>query len=122
MKWMREELDGLQVDSLAFRDTVYNRYVLGKEDKVTKKMNLKISTPDPNAPIHSQMKKGWFILEGLPRLRRRSRWPDLPSFLGYYLPLGQYRYIPSGAHIHSTALERRDNPENPYDPPNLKDF
>lgn len=122
LHWMREELDALQVDSLAFRETVYNRYVLGKEDKVTKKMNLKISTPDPHAPIHSQMKYGWFLLEGLPRLRRRSRWPDTPSFLGYYLPLGQHRYIPPGSVIHPSALARRDNPDNAYDPPNLRGF
>lgn len=122
MQWMREELDSLQVDGLAFRDIVYDRYVLGKEDKVTKKMNLKISKPDPHAPMHSQMKKGWFILEAVPRLRRRSRWPDRRSFLGYYLPLGQYRYIPPGSEIHPTALARRDQPGNGYNPPNLKGF
>ncbi|WP_223424144.1 DUF2235 domain-containing protein [Tateyamaria pelophila] len=122
LQWMREELDALEVDSLAFRETTYNRYVLGKEDKVTRKMNLKISKPDPNAPLHSQMKKGWFLLEGFPRLRHRSRWPDNRSFLGYYVPLGQYRYIPPDSVIHPTALERRDNPDNDYDPPNLKGF
>lgn len=50
MNWMREELDGLGVDQLAFRDISYKRYVLGKEDKVTAKMNLTISKPDPSAP------------------------------------------------------------------------
>jgi uncharacterized protein (DUF2235 family) len=122
LHWMREELDALQVDSLAFRDIVYDRYVLGKEDKVTKKMNLKISRPDPHAPLHNQMKKGWFVLEAFPRLRRRSRWPDQRSVLGYYLPLGQYRYIPPGSEIHPSALARRDKPANKYDPPNLKGF
>ena len=43
MQWMREELDALGVDHLEFRTIVYNRYVLGKEDKVTKKMNLTIA-------------------------------------------------------------------------------
>jgi len=122
MQWMREELDGLGEDHLDFRDITYNRYVLGKEDKVTKKMNLVISKPDPSAPLHSQMKKGWFVLEGFPRLRRRSRWPDQKHLFGYYLPLGQPRYIPPNSVIHPTALERRDNPSNDYDPPNLKDF
>ncbi|MEM6577803.1 MAG: DUF2235 domain-containing protein [Pseudomonadota bacterium] len=122
MQWMRQELDGLGVDSLDFRDITYNRYVLGKEDKVTKKMNLAISKPDPSAPLHSQMKKGWFALEGLPRLRRRSRWPDQKHFFGYYIPLGQPRYIPPDSVIHATAVERRENRSNEYDPPNLRDF
>lgn len=122
LHWMRAELDALQVDGLAFRDIVYNRYVLGKEDKVTRKMNLKISKPDPNAPLHSQMKKGWFVLEAFPRLKRRSRWPGQRGLLGYYIPLGQYRYIPPGSEIHPSALERRDARANNYDPPNLKGF
>ncbi|MEO9685321.1 MAG: DUF2235 domain-containing protein [Tateyamaria sp.] len=122
MHWMRQELDALSVDGLAFRETIYNRYILGKEDKDTKRMNLQISKPNPFAPLHSQIKKGWFILEALPRLKRRSRWPKQWGFCGYYLPLGQYRHIPPGSEIHETALERRNDPENDYDPPNLKEF
>ena len=122
MKWMREEIDGLGVDGLAFRDISYNRYVLGKEDKITKKMNLKIAKPDPSAPLHSQMKRGWFLLEGLPRLSRRSRWPKQWNILGYYLPLGQPRYIPPGSEIHPSVFERRSAPANKYAPINLKDF
>ena len=122
MQWMREELDGLKVDKLAFRTISYNRYVLGKEDKVTAKMGLTVSKPDPSAPLHSQMKKGWFILEIFPRLRRRCRWPKQWSILGYYIPWGQHRYIPPGSNIHSTALERRADAKNKYDPPNLKPF
>lgn len=121
LHWMRQELDALQVDSLAFRDITYNRYVLGKEDKVTKKMKLNISSPDPLAPLHSQMRKGWFVLEGLPRLRRRSRWPGQKSLFGYYIPFGQRRYIPPGSTIHDSALERRADPKSGYDPDNLKD-
>ncbi len=122
MHWMREQLDGLDVDQLAFREISYKRYVLGKKDKVTEKMQLTVATPDPKAPLHSQMKKGWFILEIFLRLRNRSRWPDLKSFLGYYIPWAQHRYIPPDAEIHPTALERRDDPTNNYDPPNLKPF
>ncbi len=122
MHWMREEIDGLGDDGLAFREPTYNRYVLGKEDKVTKRMNLVISKPDYRADLHSQMKKGWFILEGFPRLRHRSRWPDQKSFFGYYLPLGQRRFIPPGSSIHPTALERRDDKSTNYSPPNLDGF
>ncbi|WP_420013020.1 DUF2235 domain-containing protein [Tateyamaria sp.] len=122
MDWMRQELDALAVDSLAFREITYNRYVLGKKDKITEKMNLEISVPDPNAPLHSQMIKGWLILEAFPRLKRRSRWPKQWNILGYYLPLGQHRYIPPGSEIHESVSERRAEAKNAYDPPNLKGF
>lgn len=121
MQWMREELDQLSVDKLEFRKIYYNRYVLGKQDEITNKMRLQIAKPNANAPLHSQLLKGWFILEALPRLARRSRWPEQQSFLGYYLPLAQYRFIPDDATIHPSAFERRQKTPD-YDPPNLAKF
>ena len=107
MEWMRQELDALGQDALEFRDNYYDRYVKGVEDKVTRRMGLKISAPDPLAPLHSQMRKGWFLLEPFPRLVRRSRWPDQKGLLGYYLPLGQRRFIPADATIHPSVETRR---------------
>lgn len=124
MHWMRQELDALGVDGLEFRDTFYNRYVLGKQDEVTKRMKLDISEPSALAPLHSQMKiqKFWPILEIFPRLMRRSNWPNQKGMFGYYLPLGQYRYIPKGAEIHPSAFERRKAKIDGYAPLNLADF
>ena len=122
MHWMRQELDGLGVDKLEFRDKYYNRYVLGMEDEITIKMNLDISEPDAKAPIHNQIWKGWFVTEILPRQHKRSRWPKQWSILGYYFPLGQYRYIPPESDIHPSALERKADPACNYDPPNLREF
>ncbi|CUH53752.1 DUF2235 domain-containing protein [Shimia marina] len=122
MQWMREELDALDSDSaLVFRDIFYNRYVLGREDEVTKRMGLAISPPDAKAPLHSQMKlhKFWPLLEIFPRRASRSRYPDQKDWLGYYLPLAQPRYIAPGSHIHPTVAERQSDPATPYDPPNL---
>lgn len=107
MEWMRSELDQMGVDRLEFRDRYYDRYVLGKKDAVTDRMGLQISSPDPNAPLHSQMRKGWFVLEIFPRLCRRSEWPDQRGVFGYYLPLGQHRYIPPDAQLHASVQERR---------------
>ena len=121
MHWMRQELDGLAVDKLEFRPIYYNRYVLGKEDRITKKMGLSVAEPDATAPLHSQMRKGWFLLEAFPRLVRRSRWPGLTGVLGYYLPLAQYRFIPEDADIHPSAFERREADPD-YNPPNLAKF
>ena len=119
MQWMREELDALGADSLEFRPIYYDRYVLGHEDEVTKRMRLNIAPPKPSAPLHSQMKNGWFLLEPFPRLVRRSEWPDQPGWLGYYLPLGQPRHIPPDATIHPTVWQRRDALGAAYDPGNL---
>ena len=82
-------------------------------------MGLDIAAPDPGAPLHSQMKKGWFLLEPLPRLSKRSKWPDQKGFLGYYLPLGQYRYNSEDAEIHPSVQERRQKFSGDYNPPNL---
>lgn len=120
MEWMRAELDALDEDGrLVFRERFYDRYVRGIPDEITRRMNLDISTPSPHAPMHSQMRKGWFLIEALPRLARRSRWPDQNSLLGYYLPLGQRRYIPPGSAIDHAAWKRKARPENAYDPSNL---
>ena len=122
MEWMREELDGLGVDAPVFRTQYYDRYVRGVKDEITERMGLKISVPDGRAPLHSNMRKGWFLLEWFPRLRRRSRWPEFKGRRGYYLPRGQYRYIPPGSAIHPTALARKADAETGYAPPNLRDF
>lgn len=123
MQWMRQELDALEVDKLEFRERYYQRYVMGQEDEVTRRMKLQISAPKATAKLHSQLRfpKPWLLLEILPRLTRRSRWPNQKGLLGYYLPLGQPRYIPKGAEIHPSALRRRDAMTD-YDPVNLRGF
>ena len=76
LNWMRQELDLLGVNGLEFRDGFYQRYVMGKEDKVTRRMKLDVSAPNAMAKTHSQMAKGWFLLEWIPRPVGKSRWPD----------------------------------------------
>ncbi len=121
MVWMRDELDALGVAKLEFSEQHYNRYVRGIPDDVTKENDLAFCAPDATANLHSQMPYGWFLLEGLPRLVRRSEWPTQPGFLGYYLPLAQHRFIPDGAEIHPSAFERRKSDPG-YNPPNLAKF
>lgn len=119
--WMRAELDALGKDAPAFREQFYNRYVLGEEDEITRRMGLRISRPDPAAPLHDQLRTGWLwrLTEMLPRLKRRSRWPHLAGKPGYYIPRGQPRFIPEGDEIHPSAYERRDRLGKGYAPPNL---
>jgi len=123
MQWMRQELDALEVDKLEFRERYYQRYVMGKEDEVTRRMKLQISAPAATAKLHSQLTfpKPWLLLEILPRLTRRSRWPNQKGLFGYYWPLCQPRYIPQGADIHPSAFQRREELAD-YDPVNLQGF
>lgn len=116
LNWMREELDGLGDDGLEFRQIYYDRYVLGKEDDVVRENDLDISEPKATAPLHSQMKKGWFLIEWIPRRVSKSSWPNQRGLFGFYLPLGQKRYIAPGSAIHPAAIERRDAPGSDYDP------
>ncbi|MGR3713185.1 MAG: T6SS phospholipase effector Tle1-like catalytic domain-containing protein [Shimia sp.] len=123
MEWMRAELDSLGVDKLEFRKEFYNRYVLGKKDKVTERMGLEIAEPDPLAPLHSQMKlrKFWPVLEIFPRFVSRSRWPNQKGWFGYYFPVAQPRYIPHGSNIDPSAFKRRAELSD-YAPENLHNF
>lgn len=124
MEWMRQEVDALGVDSLEFREKFYNRYVRAEQDQVTERMGLQIAAPDPQARLHDQLAglSFWKVLEVLPRLNRRSRWPDRQGRPGYYLPLGQQRYIPPGSDIHPSAFRRRAGSGGTYDPENLRGF
>ncbi|WP_282091673.1 DUF2235 domain-containing protein [Epibacterium ulvae] len=123
LHWMRQELDALGVDALEFREIYYNRYALGKRDKVTERMQLEVSEPNAKGPLHDQLQNlAWKVLEYLPRLKSRSDWPDQYKEPGYYQPKGQYRYIPPNADIHSSAFDRRDCLETEYAPPNLRAF
>lgn len=124
MAWMRQELDELGVDQLEFRERFYSRYVQGREDKVTARMGLEISKPDPQAKLHDQLAglSFWKVLEILPRLNRRSRWPEQAERAGYYLPRGQQRHIPPGSSIHTSAFARRAVGTDGYDPENLRGF
>ncbi|MCP5074013.1 MAG: DUF2235 domain-containing protein [Rhodobacteraceae bacterium] len=133
LQWMKEELDVLKSSDgtagpeLEFRTRLFNKYVLGQVSQRSLDKGVVLSKPDPCAKMHSQMIFGWFLLEALPRLVRRSRWPELkglrfPILIWYYLPLGQYRYIPPDAEIHHTVQERQKDSVKPYDPPNLSGF
>ena len=53
----------------------------------------------------------------LPKRTKWREWKQRPSFLGFYLPLGEPRPIPDGAIIHQSVLDRIA--QTPYRPVNL---
>lgn len=65
------------------------------------------------------MKKGWFLLEIFPRKAWRSQWKPQSSLLGFYIPLGQRRFIEPDADIRPTVQQRKADPSSNYGPSNL---
>jgi uncharacterized protein (DUF2235 family) len=111
LDWMVKEA---KAQGLKFRPRLYKRLVLGQ--------NVKNSTrnyvaPDPAAPLRNSLRGFWWLLEVLPKRTRYREWPDRPSFLGFYVPLGEPRQIASDSNIDPSVRERQDKTD--YDPINL---
>lgn len=80
-----------------------NHLVLGKERKDS---NRVYSVPDVRARLHRSLTPLWWLLEVVPKRTRWREWPRRPSLLGFYLPLGEPRFIPEGALIHGSVFDR----------------
>ena len=111
LNWMIEEAAS---HGLKFRSTLLRRLVLGR--------NVKNSTrnyvaPDPTAPLHQSLKGLWWLLEVLPKRLKYREWSGRPSILGFYIPLGEPRFIAPQAVIDPSVRERQKKTD--YDPVNL---
>ena len=60
----------------------------------------------------------WWILEYLPKSATYKEWPARKVHFGYYIPDAEPRFIPDGAIIHESALQRMDAMPS-YRPVNL---
>lgn len=111
--WMSEEAvkAGLKVSGRM------TRYVTGVKPWSSTTKYL-YPEPDATAPIHNSLTIGWWPLEFLPKSKRRREWPKRWSFLGFYLPLGEPRYIPPDANIHKSVFDRINSCPD-YKPPNI---
>ena len=63
--------------------------------------------PDAAAKLHDSLTGAWWILEWLPKSDKWKEWKPRVSFLGYYLPLGEPRFIENGVIIHRSVLDRK---------------
>ncbi len=113
LKWM---VDEAEAHGLKFRPRLRNRLVLGKNVKGSTRTYVE---PDPTAPLHNSLKWYWWPLEILPKRVKYREWAARPSFLGWYLPLGEPRFIEADANIDPSVRERQDKTD--YDPENLPD-
>lgn len=70
----------------------------------------------PNSsPIHKSLRGLWWILEVLPHIYYdKDRGEEL-----HRIPFGAWRQIPDRAHVHSSVVQRLNNPAAGYSPKNL---
>jgi uncharacterized protein (DUF2235 family) len=74
--------------------------------------------PDIMRDPHESMTMAWRALEWIPKADRFKEWKGRSSRFGYYIPAGEPRAIPEGAHIHESVFERM-NAVPAYAPTNL---
>ena len=74
--------------------------------------------PDVRGDLHTSLRGAWWLLEYLPKSAKYRQWPERQVHFGYYIPDGEPRFIPDGATIHKSALQRMDAMAN-YRPVNL---
>ena len=74
--------------------------------------------PDFTREPHNSLSGAWRALEWIPKGDKYKEWKDRKSVLGHYLPKGEPRFIPSGAFVHRSVIDRKDAAPS-YKPVNL---
>ena len=74
--------------------------------------------PDVRGELHTSLRGAWWILEYIPKSAAYKEWPARKAYFGYYFPDAEPRFIPDGATIHESVLERM-NALPSYRPVNL---
>ncbi len=114
LDWMVTEAEhaGLIIDQ-----AMYERLVKGKERENSSREYVEA---DHLGKIHDSMTWEWKILEYLPKRKKWLRWPDRKTFLGFYFPCKEPRFIPEGQDFHESVRQRMNDDEK-YKPNNLPD-
>jgi uncharacterized protein (DUF2235 family) len=74
--------------------------------------------PDVRGDLHTSLSGAWWILEYIPKSATYKEWPARKAHFGYYIPDAEPRFIPDGAIIHESVLQRMDAMPS-YRPVNL---
>ena len=98
--WMIREAEK---HGLSVNPQTVNHLVLGKRRKGSPYTYVE---PSPLGELHQSLRGAWVPLEYAPKNDRYKEWKARPSFLGYYIPDGEPRFIPPGSRIHWSAVER----------------
>lgn len=62
--------------------------------------------PDIMRDPHNSMSNVWRLLEWWPKSEKYKEWSARKSVLGHYLPKAEPRFIPPGAFIHQSVIDR----------------
>jgi len=100
LKWMVDEASGC---GLRTNTVMYNHLILGKPRQGGSREYV---SPDPFAKMHNSLTLPWKILEVWPKSAARREWQSRRSIFGWYLPLGEPRFIPEGARVHDSVFQR----------------
>ncbi len=115
LKWM---VDEAALHGVIFDRDMIDRLVLGKPSTIDTRNYV---GPDPVSGLHNSMNFFWQILEWIPKMIKHIDWPGRPSFIGWYLPKCEPRYIPDKSNIHDSVITRvnADGSSSGYKPVNL---
>lgn len=111
--WMIEEAmkEGLLVNT-----QMLDHVARGKHYNPQSKHNY--PEPDHKGTLHNSMTPPWAWMEIVPKSAKRKEWPGRKTFLGMYLPLSEPRFIPEGASIHQSVVDRMKDVAD-YKPNNI---
>ncbi|HMM87831.1 T6SS phospholipase effector Tle1-like catalytic domain-containing protein [Bradyrhizobium sp.] len=100
--WMIEQamLSGLKVNQ-----ATVNQLAWGIQRKGSP---FSYVAPDIRGDLHTSLKGAWWLLEYLPKSANYREWPARQTHFGYYIPDAEPRFIPDGAVIHESVLQRME--------------
>lgn len=112
--WMIDEAikSGLAVDPRTVNQLAWGRQRKGSP--------FSYVAPSATSNVHDSMTAPWKLLEWLPKADCYKEWAQRQSFMGYYCPDAEPRFVASGSFIHESVIERMKSVKT-YQPENLPD-
>jgi len=99
LRWMLEQAAD---KGLFIRKEMLNHIVLGKERK-----NARCYTePSVEGMLHKSLTAMWWPLELLPKSILYRDWSKRRTWLGFYIPCGEPRFIPPNSLVHTSVVDR----------------
>jgi uncharacterized protein (DUF2235 family) len=110
--WMIEEAEKA---GLKFNHATVNQLAWGVQRKGSP---FSYVEPSVKGMLHTSLKGAWWLLEFLPKRASYKEWPERKARFGWYIPDAEPRFIPGGAYVHESVIERMDKVSD-YRPVNL---
>lgn len=62
--------------------------------------------PDVSAQVHTSLTSAWWSIEVLPKSSKFKEWPGRKTIFGFFLPLGEPRFMTKDAALHPSVKKR----------------